>query len=294
MACGVFPDWDQACVSCIGRWILYHWATVESPTSTPWSSNLHFFCCYTLAQLPKPLSCTSCCRLGSLFGCLPGKALGVSIWEREWEGQELDEGESEGAIEVLRGPHRISQGTLRPELCCPSGGLRQLGPYDFWKSLDVSYSGKGVWLLSVVGLCSWSIPWRGRKLKVICTQQAVARLSWEGSERTPHVHQSNCYHLKLFLWPSGSTTSKGTIKTGVNTHCLRQTQSHSGYHNVWWHPKQILDYLQQHLGFCWCGKVFILLLLFEHVLINYSEGSGIWRMLTGIQHEASSPWVCWL
>ena len=112
------------------------------------------------------------------FGCLPGNALGISIWEREWEGQEWDEGAGKGAAEVLRGPRRISQGTLQPELCCPSGGLRQPDPYDFWKSLDVSYSGKRVWLLSVVDLCSWSIPWRGRKLKVVCTQQAVSSMAF--------------------------------------------------------------------------------------------------------------------
>ena len=29
--CRIFPDQDWNCVSCIGRWILHHWATGEAP-----------------------------------------------------------------------------------------------------------------------------------------------------------------------------------------------------------------------------------------------------------------------
>ena len=32
-ACGVFPDQDGACDSCVGRWILYHRATREAQDS---------------------------------------------------------------------------------------------------------------------------------------------------------------------------------------------------------------------------------------------------------------------
>ena len=30
VVCGIFLDWDRTCASCIGRWILYHWATREA------------------------------------------------------------------------------------------------------------------------------------------------------------------------------------------------------------------------------------------------------------------------
>ena len=32
MACSIFLDKDQTCVSCIDRWILHHWATREAPS----------------------------------------------------------------------------------------------------------------------------------------------------------------------------------------------------------------------------------------------------------------------
>ena len=36
VACGIFLDRDQTRVSCVGRWILYHWATREAPINAFW------------------------------------------------------------------------------------------------------------------------------------------------------------------------------------------------------------------------------------------------------------------
>ena len=50
------PPRDQTCVSCIGRWILYHWATREARmtlSSTYFTSLLHVHPCPSLIHVIK-------------------------------------------------------------------------------------------------------------------------------------------------------------------------------------------------------------------------------------------------
>ena len=44
VACGIFPDQGSNHVSCIGRWILYHWATRKGPSLHFWKESL--FSCH--------------------------------------------------------------------------------------------------------------------------------------------------------------------------------------------------------------------------------------------------------
>lgn len=154
MACGVFSvQGSSLCLLHWRRWIF----TTEPPWKTPPSQLLDHPTFISFAAIHWPSSQSP--------GLVPALLCWAPLFDKLLWGMHWVSGIGEGEWGLWSwmrrgwrgnrgsqwGPHRISQEPLKPELCCPSGGPGQLGPYDFWKSLDVSYSGKGVWLLSVVG-----------------------------------------------------------------------------------------------------------------------------------------------